>query len=126
MDERLEQRAALRNHEVGERAAGHVLGRPLEQPGEAAVAIEDAAVGGQADRPLPHPFDHQQVRAIGALERIDLVAPVLLDDQRVHLPLADGAQRLLRLLQPVAQLLVLAQQAVTPLYRHRRTSRIQG
>ena len=93
--------------EARERRAQHRLHGHVQQRGQERVAVEHDSVVGQRGRALLHLFHHQAVGLVGALQREDLVFPGGLHDQRVHFAAADGTQRLLQLLQPGAQPLVL-------------------
>ena len=74
-----------------------------DELGEALVAVEDRAVGGERQRPFAHLLDHQAVRLIGAAQRVDLLALGRVHDQRFDVAVADRVDRVLGLPQPAAQ-----------------------
>ena len=83
--------------------AGDALGRPSHELRETLIAVEDRSIRRQRQRTLPHLFDHQPVRLVGAAERVNLLAFRRVDDERVDVSVADGADGVFGFLQPTAE-----------------------
>jgi len=93
--------AALKHAEDG--AADDALCGKAEDAGEARVAVRDEAAFAEGRDALAHLVHQDAVVVVGARQREDAVAVRSTDDDGVHLAGADGLQRLLRLLEALAQ-----------------------
>ncbi len=102
LDQRGEQRAVDRRHELRERHADQLGDRPADHLRERLIRVEDLAARGQGDRALLHPLDHDAVGTVRAGQRLHLVAVGLRHDERVDLAAADRAQRFLGLVEAQA------------------------
>ncbi len=91
--------------EAADRPADDRLGARSDQLGEPSIAVQDVARRGQRERALLHLLDEHPVGLLGVLEREELRAMRAIDDERVDLALANGAQGLLGFLELTLELL---------------------
>ena len=95
-------RTASTNRSIDD--ADHRLERPPTSAAKALVGVEDVAARGEDDGAFLHLFDEVAVRLVGAVQRVDLIARVVVDEQRVDLAVPDRPQHLLGFGEARAQL----------------------
>src|SRR3954447_21437715 len=83
-----------------------------QQLGDVPVGVDDDTVGRERERAVPHALHQNAVRLLRPLEGVDLDTLLAVDDERVDLPATDGAEGLLRLGQPRAEILDRSRQGV--------------